>query len=310
MASTEAFFGLKPGQNNWSKPVDAYDAREAERAPFLFEFKHHEMTISAAVADIGHGELSIQAICNPSASGRQVLGSSGGRAVGRRCQCVRVARAQKWPVSTIRPGRWRGRVSRTPSNNGASQHPRRRAAGLCPDWAIHTMSHDPSLALSSRSSTPGPNASVHALEQLNLLILTINEGLDQRYFGLGPCQNFWPVHGAFDDEYEAATSPYRFDFTYDDMTIVATVTDLGDGELRFHVICNPNPTGLGLLGWDPCALANGDVGAAGCLRRGKMAYLVCDPCWKEEHRDNQAARKLGALKIEPHGFATEGPYVQ
>jgi len=71
------FFGLKPGQNNWSKPVDAYDAREAERAPFLFEFKHHEMTISAAVADIGHGELSIQAICNPSASGRQVLGSSG-----------------------------------------------------------------------------------------------------------------------------------------------------------------------------------------------------------------------------------------
>jgi hypothetical protein len=155
------------------------------------------------------------------------------------------------------------------------------------------------------------NASFRSLVRLNLLVLTINEGLNKQYFGLGPCQTSWPVHGTFEDEEEAARSPYRYDFMCDDMTIVATVTDLGDGELRFHAICNPNQTCWDLLGWDPCALANGDAGAAGCLRRGsRLAYLCCDPCWNEEYRDNQAARELGALKIEPQGFATEGPFRQ
>lgn len=68
-------FGPSPGQNHWPKPDDAYDFREAQHAAFRYEFKHLEMTIIASVNDGAHGALSIHVICNPTAAGRQMLGS-------------------------------------------------------------------------------------------------------------------------------------------------------------------------------------------------------------------------------------------
>lgn len=161
-----------------------------------------------------------------------------------------------------------------------------------------------------RLVTSTANASDQSLARLKLLILATNEGLEQKLFGLGPCQSYWPLpvfRGNGDDE---ASIPHRYDFVCGDKVIAASVTDLGDGDVRVQAICNPSLPGWSLLGWDPSALADGDFSAAGCLRRGKRAYLSCDPCWNEEFRVNEAAAALVALKVEPMGFLTDGPYVQ
>jgi hypothetical protein len=130
----------------------------------------------------------------------------------------------------------------------------------------------------------------------NLMVAAINAGLDQRLFGLGPNENWWP---GYVDERDG----YTYYFNISGLTAIAYVRDIGWGELIFHVAVWPTAEAGRLIECGNIGFYQGECVASGWLERRTGRWLQASPTIK--CRRGRLAT-ISTLSVEPNGFSDRG----
>lgn len=136
----------------------------------------------------------------------------------------------------------------------------------------------------------------------NLMVATINAGLEQRLFGLSPGENWWP--GASPDSDKCARGNYRFVFDADLLAVVSVDAISGD-ELSISVILKPKNVDIEPKWY--CGLASGDAVAHGWLERRLGA-------WIQDASDRFSCKRalqarLVEVAIDPAGYSDQGSFI-
>lgn len=128
----------------------------------------------------------------------------------------------------------------------------------------------------------------------NIMVAAINAGLDQGLFGLDSDDNRWPGDHAI----------YRFGFA--GMPAIASVNDIGFGELAIHVAVQPTERAEEFITSDNAGLYAGDAFASGWLERksGKWLQGSEKPC--NAFRRN-IMPIIADMTVSPRGYRTSGP---
>jgi hypothetical protein len=136
----------------------------------------------------------------------------------------------------------------------------------------------------------------------NLLVSTINSGLEQRVFGLSPGEDWWP--GGSSDRYGGQRGIFRFTFDRE-IPAVATVGAIGGDELAFHVVLNPKHGDV-----EPdqyMGFAEGDAFARCWLERRLGVWI------QDGGEDFSCRRTLlprvADVALEPNGYADQGSFI-
>lgn len=135
----------------------------------------------------------------------------------------------------------------------------------------------------------------------NLLVTSINAGLEQRLFGLSPGENWWP--GGAPESHECQVSIYRF-VVDGNLPAVASVDAISGDELSIHVILNPRSAEV-----EPNmfhGLSDGDA-VAHCWVERRLG------AWIQDGGEHFSCKKilqirLAGLAIEPRGYSDQGSF--
>lgn len=134
----------------------------------------------------------------------------------------------------------------------------------------------------------------------NVMVAAINAGIEQRWFGMSPHDNWWP--GAVPDGHECPRFTYRL--MLDGVPAAASVNVVSGDELSIAVVVNPR---------DPhdapewySGLEDGDATAHGWVERRLGAWL--QDGGEAFHSKRALQPRLSAIKIEPLGYSDQGPF--
>lgn len=130
----------------------------------------------------------------------------------------------------------------------------------------------------------------------NMMVAAINAGLDQGLFGLDVDDNRW--NGEF--------GIYRFDFA--GMPAIASVRDVGFGELSIHVAVRPTKDAERAIRSANAGFYAGDAFAAGWLEREKGKWLQSSTNPATAFRRDLLAM-ISAMAVEPKGFRSDGRFM-
>lgn len=136
----------------------------------------------------------------------------------------------------------------------------------------------------------------------NLMVSAINAGLQQRVFGLAPCEGWWP--GSAPGQNGGAPGNYEFEFA-GDIPAAATVTAISGDELALHVVFQPHRRDV--MADRAYGLGDGTAIAHGWLERRLGAWLMDGG---EEFSCKRAALPgLAGATVEPMGYADQGAFI-
>lgn len=135
----------------------------------------------------------------------------------------------------------------------------------------------------------------------NLLVATINAGLEQGLFGLSPGENWWP--GGAPDSHECVVSVYPFVIDGNLPAMASVDANSGD-ELSIHVVLNPRRSEV-----EPNmfhSLSDGDAVAHCWLERHLGAWI--QDGGEDFSCKRMAQSRLAGLAIEPCGYSDQGSF--
>lgn len=136
----------------------------------------------------------------------------------------------------------------------------------------------------------------------NLMVATINAGLEQRLFGLSPGEDWWP--GADPKNNGGLRGRYRFTFD-GDLSATATVAAISGDELAIDVLLDPHNAQIEA---DRCdGLDDGAACAHGWLERRLGAWI--QDGGEQFACKRVALARVAAVRIEPHGYADQGSFI-
>ena len=135
----------------------------------------------------------------------------------------------------------------------------------------------------------------------NLMVATVNAGLEQRLFGLSEGENWWP--GSAEDSHHCERSTYRFVFD-GDLPAVASVDAISGGELSIHVVLKPQKADIQPEWY--CDLSSGDAVASGWVERRLGAWL--QDGGEDVHCKRALQSRLADVGIEPAGYSDQGSF--
>jgi hypothetical protein len=127
----------------------------------------------------------------------------------------------------------------------------------------------------------------------NLMVASINAGLDQGLFGLAVNDNRWG------SEYGI----YRFDF--DGLPAIACVRDIGFGELSVHAALNPTDRAEDFIRTHNAGFVVGDAFASGWLERERGPWLQASATPTGAFRA-ELLDQVAAAHIPAKGYADNG----
>ncbi len=134
----------------------------------------------------------------------------------------------------------------------------------------------------------------------NLMVAAVNAGLEQRLFGLSPCENWWP--GGNPESQLCARYVYRFSLTGSHKAVASVDCHAGD-ELSIQVVFNPRP------GMEPSSfysLRDGDAYATAWIERRLGAWIQDGG---EDFSCKRAVQpSLGQMKIDTTGYSDLGSF--
>jgi hypothetical protein len=140
----------------------------------------------------------------------------------------------------------------------------------------------------------------------NAMVAAINAGLDQRLFGLGRDENWWPGYSADSHDWDCGTV---YGFTIADIPAIAHVRDCGYDELSIHVALWPTPDARERIMVANIRGRAGDVVAVGWLERRRGKWLQTLPDLRGFFARDARKRIVAALEIEPTGYVDRGPFI-
>lgn len=135
----------------------------------------------------------------------------------------------------------------------------------------------------------------------NLMVATVNAGLEQRLFGLSPGEDWWPRARA-----EEGTARGLFRFSLDgDMQALASVDAISGDELSLHVALNP---ASGIV--DPDETIGIDRAAAfgRCWLERRLGAWIQDGGEDFGCKRTIMQRVVG-IQIKPLGYADQGSFI-
>lgn len=136
----------------------------------------------------------------------------------------------------------------------------------------------------------------------NMMVAGINAGMEQGLFGLSPGEDWWPGANPKDNGGVSWHYPFIFD---GNIAAVATVAAISGDELAVHVLLAPRHDQV--KADFNSGLTEGIACAHGWLER-RLGVWIQDGgeefCCKRAIQD-----RLAAARIEPKGYADQGPFI-
>lgn len=136
----------------------------------------------------------------------------------------------------------------------------------------------------------------------NLMVATINAGLEQRLFGLSPEEDWWP--GADPKNNGGERGLYRFLFD-DGMPATAAVSAISGDELSIHVLLCPKDDQIEAD--RSGGIEDGVAFAHGWLERRLGAWIMDGG---EDFECKRAVQsRVAAVQIQPLGYSDQGSFI-
>lgn len=141
----------------------------------------------------------------------------------------------------------------------------------------------------------------------NVMVATINAGIEQRLFTIRPGDNRWDAPLV-----SGRKSGATFSFSIGDIPALGYVSDAGYDELEVHAALWPTERGGKFVGAINADFYVGDVIASGWLERRDGAWLQVSAGsgtgWTFRSRRHRLDA-VAALQVRPHGFAASGRFI-
>lgn len=136
----------------------------------------------------------------------------------------------------------------------------------------------------------------------NLMVASINAGLEQRLFGLSPGEDWWP--GADPTNNGGERGIFRFQFD-GDVPAVATVAAISGDELAIHVLLAPRNAEIEADRSD--GIKDGGAFAHGWLERRLGAWIMDGG--EDFGCKRPMQQRVAEAKIAPVGYADHGSFI-
>ncbi len=130
----------------------------------------------------------------------------------------------------------------------------------------------------------------------NLMVATINAGLEQGLFSLRKGDNRWPE-----------TDPYKghtYHFSFACFPSLGCVKNAGNGELSFHATVFPKPDAEQWLSVPQLGLSGGEAYGMAWLEREQETCLETSMAFFKASQVAQST--LASLEVEPKGYGDKG----
>lgn len=136
----------------------------------------------------------------------------------------------------------------------------------------------------------------------NMMVAAINAGLEQKAFGLGEADNWWPD---YDPE---KREPHMYAFDVGRIPVFVYVSDGGHGELWLQVAFWPTTTAYEWAGCDTAGFEAGEAFASGWIERAKGKWLQTPTLPDLKYRSHRLDT-VAALRLKAKGYPDSGKFM-